>query len=37
MKIQVLKNESYQNVDNLPSKGSNRATGFDIKIGRAHV
>lgn len=30
MKIQVLKNESYQSVDNLPKKGTDRATGYDI-------
>lgn len=30
MKIQVLKNETYQNVESLPKKGSERATGFDI-------
>ena len=30
MKIQVLKNESYQSVDNLPIKGTDRATGFDV-------
>jgi len=32
MKIQVLKNESYQSVDNLPKKGTDRATGFDIIV-----
>ena len=32
MKIQVLKNESYQSVDNLPKKGSDRSTGFDIIV-----
>jgi len=30
MKIHVLKNESYQSVDNLPIKGTDRATGFDV-------
>lgn len=30
MKIQVLKNEDYQSVTNLPSKGTERATGYDI-------
>ena len=30
MKIQVLKNEDYQEVDNLPKKGTDRATGFDV-------
>ena len=30
MKLQVLKNEDYQDVENLPKKGSDRATGFDI-------
>ena len=32
MKIQVLKNESYQSVDNLPKKGTDRATGFDVTV-----
>jgi len=32
MKIQVLKNESYQSVDNLPKKGTDRATGFDVVV-----
>ena len=32
MKIQVLKNESYQSVDNLPIKGTDRATGFDVIV-----
>ena len=32
MKIQVLKNESYQSVDNLPKKGSDRSTGFDVVV-----
>ena len=32
MKIQVLKNETYQSVDNLPKKGSDRATGFDVVV-----
>jgi len=30
MKIQVLKNEDYQDIDNLPKRGTDRATGFDI-------
>ena len=30
MKIQVLKNESYQSVDNLPIKGTDRSTGYDV-------
>ena len=30
MKIQVLKNETYEEVSNLPSKGTERATGYDI-------
>lgn len=30
MKIQILKNESYQSVDNLPKKGTDRATGYDV-------
>ena len=30
MKIQVLKNEDYQEVSNLPSKGTERATGYDV-------
>jgi len=32
MKIQVLKNETYQSIDNLPKKGSDRATGFDVVV-----
>jgi dUTPase len=32
MKIQVLKNDTYQSVDNLPKKGTDRATGFDIVV-----
>jgi dUTP pyrophosphatase len=32
MKIQVLKNEDYQDVENLPKKGSERATGYDIVV-----
>jgi len=32
MKIQVLKNETYQSIDNLPKKGTDRATGFDIVV-----
>jgi len=30
MKIQILKNEDYQEVSNLPSKGTDRATGYDV-------
>lgn len=30
MKIQVLKNEDYQDIDNLPKRGTDRATGFDV-------
>jgi len=30
MKIQVLKNEDYQNAESLPKKGSERATGYDV-------
>jgi dUTP pyrophosphatase len=30
MIVQVLKNESYEEVSNLPQKGSDRATGFDV-------
>ena len=30
MKIQVLKNEDYQEISNLPSKGTDRATGYDV-------
>jgi dUTPase len=32
MKIQVLKNETYQSTDNLPKKGTDRATGFDVIV-----
>jgi len=32
MKIQVLKNETYQSVDNLPKKATDRATGFDVVV-----
>ena len=32
MKIQVLKNDTYQSVDNLPKKGTDRATGFDVIV-----
>ena len=32
MKIQVLKNETYQSIDNLPKKGTDRATGFDVIV-----
>ncbi len=35
MKIQVLKNETYQSTDNLPKKGTDRATGFDIVVTSA--
>ena len=30
MKIQVLKNEDYVDVENLPKKGTDRATGYDV-------
>lgn len=30
MKIQVLKNEDYQDLENLPKKGTDRATGYDV-------
>ena len=30
IRIQVLKNETYEEVSNLPSKGTERATGYDI-------
>ena len=30
MKIQVLKNEDYQDIENLPKKGTERATGYDV-------
>ena len=36
MKIQVLKNETYQSEDNLPKKGSDRATGFDVVVTSSH-
>lgn len=32
MKIQVLKNEDYQDVENLPKKGTERATGYDVVV-----
>ena len=32
MKIQVLKNEDYQDVENLPKKGTDRATGYDVVV-----
>lgn len=32
MKIQVLKNEDYKESSNLPKKGTDRATGFDIIV-----
>jgi len=32
MKIQILKNDTYQSVDNLPKKGTDRATGFDVVV-----
>jgi len=32
MKIQVLKNDTYQSVDDLPKKGTDRATGFDVVV-----
>lgn len=30
MKIQILKNETYQSVNNLPQKATDRASGFDV-------
>lgn len=30
MKIQVLKNEDYVDLENLPKKGTDRATGYDV-------
>ncbi len=32
MKIQVLKNEDYKETSNLPKKGTDRATGFDVVV-----
>ena len=32
MKIQVLKNEDYQDIENLPKKGTDRATGYDVIV-----
>ncbi len=32
MKIRVLKNEDYQDVENLPKKATDRATGFDVIV-----
>jgi dUTPase len=32
MKIRVLKNEDYQDVENLPKKGTERATGYDVIV-----
>ncbi len=32
MKIQVLKNEDYQDIENLPKKCTDRATGFDVVV-----
>lgn len=32
MKIQVLKNEDYQDVENLPKKSTERATGYDVIV-----
>jgi len=32
MKIQVLKNKTYQSEDNLPKRGTDRATGFDVVV-----
>jgi dUTPase len=32
MKIQVLKNEDYQDIENLPKKGTERATGYDVIV-----
>ena len=36
MKIQVLKNETYQSEDNLPKRGTDRATGFDVVVTSSH-
>jgi len=30
MKIQILKNETFEEIKNLPTKGSERATGYDV-------
>lgn len=30
MKIQILKNETYEDVNNIPQKGTERATGYDV-------
>jgi len=35
MKIQVLKNEDYKETSNLPKKGTDRATGFDVIVTSA--
>jgi len=32
MKIEVLKNDTYQSVDTLPKKATDRATGFDVIV-----
>lgn len=32
MKIQVLKNDNYKETSNLPIKGTDRATGFDVVV-----
>ena len=32
MKIQVLKNDDYKETSNLPTKGTDRATGFDVLV-----
>ena len=32
MKIQVLKNEDYVDIENLPKKGTDRATGYDVIV-----
>ena len=32
MKIQVLKNEDYKETSNLPTKGTDRANGFDVLV-----
>jgi len=32
MKIQVLKNDDYKEVGDLPKKATDRATGFDVVV-----
>ena len=32
MKIEVLKNDTYQSADTLPKKATDRATGFDVIV-----